>query len=103
MTRAPRPTYATPRLASASEAEALVARALDPATDRAALEADVERLCTHADVHVRRACALALGHLARVRGAVDGALAQRVRAKLRADPQTRGAASDAMDDIAQFA
>lgn len=82
---------------------ALIGCALDGNTDAAWLQARIEELAEHKSVTVRRSAAVALGHVARVKGEVDTAIAMRVLTKLRADAATKAAASDAMDDIARFA
>jgi hypothetical protein len=82
---------------------ALIGCALDVAVDGDWLQARIEELSVHELASVRRASAVALGHLARVKGEIDTAIAMRVLTKLRADPQTKAAASDAMDDIARYA
>lgn len=81
---------------------ALIGCALDPNVDAAWLQKHIEELAHHELVGVRRASATALGHIARIKGEVDTAIAMRVLTKLRADPLTKGAASDAMDDIARY-
>jgi hypothetical protein len=82
---------------------ALIGCALDVNVDGDWLQARIEELSIHELVAVRRASAVALGHLARNKGEVDTAIAMRVLTKLRADPTTKAAASDAMDDIARYA
>lgn len=82
---------------------ALIGCALDVNVDGDWLQARIEELASHDLLAVRRASATALGHLARVKGEIDTAIAMRVLTKLRADPTTKAAASDAMDDIARYA
>ena len=82
---------------------ALIGCALDVNVDGDWLQARIEELASHDILAVRRASATALGHLARVKGEIDTAIAMRVLTKLRADPTTKAAASDAMDDIARYA
>jgi hypothetical protein len=82
---------------------ALIGCSLDINIDGDWLQARIEELASHDLVAVRRASATALGHLARVKGEIDTAIAMRVLTKLRADPSTKAAASDAMDDIARYA
>lgn len=85
-----------------ARAESLIARAL-AGGDRASVEREIESAASHASPVVRRAAAIALGHVARVHSAIDRALAARVLLALSADPLTRAAANDARDDVAAFA
>jgi hypothetical protein len=83
-------------------AEALIGCALDATVDRPWLETSIEKLANHKAVSVRRVAATALGHVARVHGSVNRALADRILGELRKDASTRGAANDAAEDVERF-
>lgn len=81
-------------------AEALISAALH-ASDNAWVERRTVQFADHDDPGIRRAAALALGHLARIHGCVgDGAVAA-VEA-LAGDAALSGAAQDALEDVEIF-
>jgi hypothetical protein len=57
----------------------------------------------HPDPQVRGLAATCLGHLARIHGTLDVDSAVRLLEDLRRDPEVRGRAEDALDDIRQYA
>lgn len=106
--------YQQPRRYSAAEAEE-VFRAEDPHSiaealisgslqlpDREWTERWLIHFSTHPHADVRRAAALALGHLARLHGEVSPQ-AVAVITRLIEDPELSGAAADAIDDVKVFA
>ncbi len=71
-------------------------------TNRRWIEAEAVRLAGHSDPKVRMVAATALGHLARRFGKIDEETVLPALRRLLKDPQVRGRAEDAMDDIAMF-
>lgn len=59
-------------------------------------------LSTHSDLWVRRACATALLHIARIHRRLDWDSATLVFDRLRQDPETAGIAEDTLDQIHAF-
>ncbi|NDZ79099.1 hypothetical protein G3I19_11340 [Streptomyces sp. SID10853] len=105
--------YQAPRSITAEEAaqtfqagqpyeisEALVAAALHVA-DRVWVEQWLVHFAGHPDPDVRRAAALALGHLARLHKKVSPQAISAVR-NLLEDRQLGGAATDALEDVEIF-
>jgi HEAT repeat len=81
--------------------EAIIAIALrDP--DRAWVEEQVAELMRDPDGSVRSVAALAVGHLARIHGAVDDQLLIPILTDLLNDPDARGNAEVALDDISTY-
>jgi hypothetical protein len=58
-----------------------------------------QNLADHPAAEVRRAVAMALGHLARLHGTLDLASALPLLKALAADPDVAGVADDALDDV----
>jgi hypothetical protein len=71
--------------------------------DRSWVERKLVDLACDPDGSVRSIAALALGHLARVHGAIDHDLVLPVLNHLLDDSEARGNAENAIDDIAIFA
>ena len=106
--------YQQPRRYSAAEAEEVfragdahgIAEALISVSlqlpDREWTERWLIHFSTHPHADVRRAAALALGHLARLHGEVSPQ-AVSVITRLLDDPELSGAAADAIDDVKMFA
>ncbi|MFJ6464011.1 hypothetical protein ACIQM0_23775 [Streptomyces sp. NPDC091387] len=69
--------------------------------DRGWVEQWVIHFTSHSSPDVRRASALALGHLARLHGAVSPQAVAAV-SSLRADVGLHGAANDALEDVEIF-
>ena len=81
--------------------EALVRVALhDP--DWAWVQEHCLRLTAATDPEVRGVAATCLGHLARIHGMLDLIRVEPTLRQLRRDPEVRGHAEDALDDIQQF-
>ena len=81
-------------------AETLISAALH-VFDDAWVERQVVRFAGHSDPGVRRAAALALGHLARIHGGVGDTAVAAVEA-LTDDAALSGAAQDALEDVGTF-
>jgi HEAT repeat protein len=82
---------------------ALIAAALHE-TDRLYVESLIIKFLSHADAYVRGIAALAAGHVARIHGAltVDRIVPLVERLLNDPEPQTRGTAEDALEDIRRF-
>ena len=82
---------------------ALIAAALHD-RDRLYVESLIIRFLNHADPYVRGIAALAAGHVARIHGSltVERIVPMVERLLTDAEPQTRGTAEDALDDIRRF-
>jgi hypothetical protein len=86
---------------SAAICRALVDAALhDP--DWAWVQEHCLRLLASSDSEVRGVAATSLGHLARIHGMLDLDRVEPRLRELRNDPEVRGRAEDALDDIQQF-
>ncbi|WP_159073613.1 hypothetical protein [Streptomyces sp. RTd22] len=81
-------------------AETLISAALH-ASDSAWVEKRIVQFADHGDLGIRRAAALALGHLARNHGCVGDAAVAAVEA-LTDDAALSGAAQDALEDVEIF-
>ena len=86
---------------SRAACEALVRVALhDP--DWAWVQEHCLRLTAAADPEVRGVAATCLGHLARIHGVLGLSRVEPSLRQLRQDPEVRGRADDALDDIKRF-
>jgi hypothetical protein len=114
VTGAPGGRYDEPKAVTRAEAEralassdpAAVASALIAAVltldDRAFLEKKISALARHQSPAVRRAAAVAVGHLVRLHADADVGRARALLEELTKDPATAGAAADALDDLEVF-
>jgi hypothetical protein len=83
-------------------AQAIIRLALN-SPDRVWVEQQALWLTSHRDPDVRAVAATALGHLARIHGAVDHRAVVPALERLKEDPETVGRAEDALSDISIFA
>ncbi|MCK6547984.1 hypothetical protein L6R52_19190 [Myxococcota bacterium] len=84
----------------AERARTILAAALS-GLPRAVIEPMLLATLSDAELVVRRAAATASGHAARIHHALDAKIVERLR-ELARDAATKGAASDALDDVETF-